>query len=177
MLYTILMVVAVIVLLFVLVVAMRPSAFRIERTAKMAAPPAAVFAEVNDFHRWQASSPWEKLDPALNRSYEGAPAGTGSIYSWSGNNKVGQGRMTIVESRPSDLIRIKLEFMRPFKATNIAGFNFVPEGNQTAVTWTMTGTNNFFLKAFGLFVSMDKLVGGDFEKGLAAMKTVVEQRQ
>jgi hypothetical protein len=177
MLNTILIVVAVIALLFVVVVAIRPSAFRIERTAKMSAPPSAVFAEVNDFHRWEAWSPWEKLDPNLKRSYEGAAAGTGSIYSWSGNNKVGQGRMTIIESRPSDLVRIKLEFMRPFKATNIAEFSFVPEGNETAVSWIMTGTNNFFLKAFGLFVSMDKLVGGDFEKGLAAMKSVVEQRK
>jgi len=140
----------------------------------MSAPASEVFAQVNDFRKWQAWSPWEKQDPNLNRSYEGAPAGSGSIYSWSGNKQVGEGRMTLAESRPSDLIKITIEFLRPFKATNDVEFTFKPEGNQTTVTWSMIGRKNFLFKAFGLFMNMDKMVGGDFEKGLANMKAMVE---
>ena len=95
-------------------------------------PPAAVFAQVNDFHKWEAWNPWGKIDPAMKQAYEGAPAGTGAIYTWAGNKEVGEGRMTITESRPSDLIRVKLEFFKPFAATNTAEFTFKPEGNQTA---------------------------------------------
>jgi Polyketide cyclase / dehydrase and lipid transport len=174
MLYTILAIIAVIILLFIAFVAMQPSAFRIERSATMGAPPAAVFGQVNDFHNWTNWSPWEKLDPNLKRTYDGPSSGQGAIYSWEGNNKVGAGRMTITESRPSDLIRINLEFLKPFKATNTAEFAFQPNGNQTNVNWSMTGQRNFVMKGFCLFMNMDKLVGGDFEKGLAQMKSVVE---
>ncbi len=121
------------VIIFVIVVAARPADFRITRTATIATPPDVVFGLVNDFRRWKAWSPWEGLDPALQRIYEGASAGTGASYSWSGNSKAGEGRMTITESRPSDLIRIKLEFLKPFKATNTAEFNFKSEGNHTVV--------------------------------------------
>ena len=110
----------------------------------------------------------------MKQTYEGAPAGTGAIYSWVGNKEVGEGRMTMTESRPSDLIRIKLEFFKPFAATNIAEFTFKPEGNQTAVTWSMTGENNFMAKAIHLFMNMDKMIGGQFEKGLAQIKSLVE---
>src|SRR5262245_30033998 len=123
----ILIVVAVIVAALVVVVAMQPAEFRIVRTATFSAPPPAVFAQVNDFHNWPAWSPWEKLDPAMKRTHEGAPAGTGAIYSWVGNKQVGEGRMTLTESRPSDLVRIKLEFIKPFKATNTTEFTFKPE--------------------------------------------------
>jgi hypothetical protein len=174
--YYILIALAAIVVVVVIVVAMQPSAFRIVRSATMSAPASLVFAQVNDFHQWQAWSPWEKLDPALKRTYEGAPAGNGAIYSWVGNNKVGEGRMTLTESRPSDLIRIRLEFLRPFKATNTAEFTFKPEGNETLVTWSMSGVKNFMFKAFGLLMNMDKMVGRDFEKGLAQMKSVVEAK-
>jgi len=164
------------VVLFVLLVAMRPAEFRIVRTGTIAAPPEAVFPHVNDFHNWNAWSPWAKIDPTMKQTYAGAPSGTGAIYSWLGNKKVGEGRMTITESRPHDLIRIKLEFLKPFTATNATEFTFTPEGDQTLVTWSMAGKNNFMLKAFGLFMSMDKLVGRDFEKGLARMREVVEGR-
>src|SRR3989442_5734050 len=116
MLLKILIPVAVIVLGFLVVVTMQPADFRVTRTATISAPAADVFAQVNDFHNWQAWSPWAKLDPAMKQTYEGALAGTGAIYSWVGNNKVGEGRMTLMDSRPRDLIRIKLEFMRPFNA-------------------------------------------------------------
>jgi len=177
MLETILIVLAAIVVVFVAVVALQPAEFRIVRSRTISAPPPDVFAQVNDFHNWTAWSPWEKLDPALKRTHEGAPAGTGAIYSWVGNKKVGEGRMTLTESHPSDLIRIKLEFLKPFKATNTAEFTFKPEGNQTVVTWSMTGRKNFLLKGFGLFMNMDKMIGGDFEKGLANMKAVVEAKK
>jgi hypothetical protein len=110
----------------------------------------------------------------MKQAYEGAAAGTGAVYTWVGNKEVGEGRMTITESRPNDLIRIKLEFFKPFAATNTAEFTFKPEGNQTAVTWSMTGDNNFIAKAVHLFMNMDKMIGGQFEKGLASMKSLVE---
>jgi hypothetical protein len=170
----ILIAIAVIVVVFVIIVALQPSDFRVARSATIAAPAPAVFAQVNDFHKWEAWSPWAKLDPAAKNSFEGPPAGIGAIFRWAGNHEVGEGSMTIIESRPSELVRIKLEFLKPFAGTNTAEFNFKPEGNQTAVTWIMEGRNNFIAKAFCLFMSMDKMVGGQFEKGLASMKSVVE---
>jgi Polyketide cyclase / dehydrase and lipid transport len=174
MLIKILIAVAVIVVVFIVVVAMQPSVFRVARSATMSAPAPAVFAQVNDFHKWEAWNPWGKIDPAMKQTYEGAPAGPGAIYTWVGNKNVGEGRMTLTESRPSDLIRIKLEFFKPFAGTNIAEFTFKPAGNQTAVTWSMTGKNNFMAKAIHLFMNMDKMIGGQFETGLAQMKSIVE---
>ena len=165
---------AAIVVVLVAVVALQPSEFRVVRSAAVSAPASDVFALVNDFHKWQAWSPWAKIDPAMKQTYEGPPAGTGAIYTWVGNNQVGEGTMTLTESRPNDVIRIKLEFRRPFKATNAAEFTFRPEGHQTVVAWSMCGRKNFIVKAFGLVMSMDKMVGGEFEKGLAQMKAVVE---
>ena len=168
------MALAAIVVVFVVVVALQPSEFRIVRSATISAPAPAVFAQVNDFHNWEAWSPWAKLDPAAKATFEGPSTGTGAIFKWAGNKEVGEGSMTITESRPSDLIRIKLEFLRPFEATNSAEFTFKPEGNRTGVTWSMEGKNNFIAKAVCLFMNMDKMVGGQFEQGLAQMKAVVE---
>lgn len=159
---------------FVVIVALQPSAFRIERSTMIAAPPGKLFARVNDFHAWQDWSPWAKMDPTMKATYEGAPAGAGAIYKWSGNNKVGEGMMTIAESRPTDLIRIKLDFLRPFAASNVAEFTFKPAADGTAVAWAMTGHNGFMSKAVCLFMDMDKVVGADFERGLAAMKAQAE---
>jgi hypothetical protein len=156
------------------VIATRPSQFHIARATTIAAPAPVVFAQVNDFHKWEAWNPWGKLDPAVKQGYEGAPAGAGAIYTWSGNSQVGAGRMTIVESHPSDLIRIKLEFLKPIAGTSTAEFTFKPEGDQTAVAWTMDGTNSFLAKAIGLVINMDRMIGGQFEKGLADMKAVAE---
>jgi hypothetical protein len=172
--------IAVIVAGFLIVVAMQPADFKIERSATMRAPAPAAFAEVNDFQKWQAWSPWEKVDPALKRQYQGPKAGTGAVYAWQGNKDVGEGRMTIMESRPGELVRIKLEFFKPFAATNDTVFTFRPSAGGanegTAVTWTMSGRNNFVSKAMCLFIDMDRMVGGMFEQGLAQMKTVVERR-
>ena len=177
MLKWILAAVGAVVVVFLIVVALQPSDFRVERSATMRAPAPAAFAQVNDFQNWRAWSPWEKLDPALKRQYEGPKAGTGAVYAWQGNKDVGEGRMTITESRPAELVRIRLEFFKPFAATNTAEFSFKPAGDATAVTWTMTGQNNFLSKAMCLFVNMDSMIGGMFEQGLAQMKSAVETKR
>ena len=174
MLKKILITIVVIVVAFVVVAALQPADYRVARSATFSAPPAVAFAQVNDFHRWSAWSPWEKLDPAMKRTFEGPPSGTGSIYAWSGDSKVGEGRMTITESRPSELIRITLDFVKPFASTATTEFTFKPEGNQTVVAWSMAGQKNFMSKAMCLFMSMDKMLGGEFEKGLADLKSVAE---
>jgi uncharacterized protein YndB with AHSA1/START domain len=165
---------AVIIAILVVVIAMQPADFKIERSTTIKAPPASVFALVNDFHKWEVWSPWAKLDPNMKATYEGPAAGPGAKYSWVGDSKVGEGRMTIEDSRPPELVKIRLEFLKPFAATSDTEFNFKPEGNGTKVTWTMSGKNGFMPKAFGLFMNMDKMVGGDFEKGLAQMKFAAE---
>jgi uncharacterized protein YndB with AHSA1/START domain len=165
---------AVIIVGLLVVVAVQPSQFQVTRTATISAPPPAVFEQVNDLHHWQAWSPWGKIDPTMKETFAGAPAGVGAIYTWSGNSQVGEGRMTITESRPSDLIRLKLEFIRPFAGLCAVEFTFKPEGDHTAVAWSMDGKNNFIAKAVGLFVNCDKMIGGQFEQGLAQMKTVAE---
>jgi carbon monoxide dehydrogenase subunit G len=139
----------VIVVVLVVVIATRPSEFRVQRTATMSAPAPVVFGQVNDFHKWEAWSPYATRDPAMKKTIEGAPAGVGAIYTWSGNHEVGEGRTTIIESRPSELIRIKLEFVRPFAGTSTAEFTFKPEDERTAVTWSLHGRNNFTAKAMG----------------------------
>ena len=167
--------VAAVVVIFLIAVALQPSEFKVERSATLRAPAPAAFAQVNDFQNWLAWSPWEKVDPALKRQYEGARAGTGAVYAWQGNKDVGEGRMTITDSRAGELVRIKLEFFKPFAAVNDTVFTFKPSGDATAVTWTMTGKNSFVSKAICMFVDMDRMVGGMFEQGLTQMKTVVER--
>ena len=162
------------VAVFCAVVAMQPADFKITRSATFNAPPEKVFEQVNDFHKWEAWSPWAKIDPNMKATYSGAATGTGASYAWLGNDEVGEGKMTITESHPSDLVKIDLEFIRPFAAKNVTDFSIKPNGGRSDVTWTMTGTNNFMMKAFGMVMNMDKLVGGDFEKGLAQMKPIVE---
>jgi uncharacterized protein YndB with AHSA1/START domain len=174
MLWKILIALVVIVVGLVAVIALQPAGYRVSRSATIAAPAPMVFAQVNDFHRWTAWSPWEKIDPAMKRTYEGPPAGVGASYTWVGSGEVGEGRMTIVESRPSDLIQVKLEFVKPFAGTSVAEFTFKPEGDRTLVTWSMTGDKNFIAKAIHLVMSMDRMIGDQFDKGLAAMKTVAE---
>lgn len=170
----ILALIVVVVVGFCIVVAMQPADFKIERSAVFNAPPELAFQQVNDFHKWDAWSPWAKLDPAMKTTYSGPAAGVGSTYVWTGNDQVGEGKMAITASHPSEHVAIDLEFIKPFAARNITEFTFKPGVGKTDVTWTMTGHNNFMAKAFGLVMNMDKLVGGDFEKGLAQLKTVVE---
>jgi len=160
---------------FIVVVALQPDEFKVTRSAKMAAPAARVFEQVNDYHKWEAWSPWAKLDSNAKTTFEGPDSGSGAKFSWSGNDKVGSGTQTIIESKPDELIRIRLEFEKPMKATNEAQFTFQPQSNETLVTWTMTGQSDFIGKAFCLICNMDKMVGSDFEKGLANLKAIVEK--
>lgn len=160
--------------LLALVIASRPSEFRVTRSAAIAAPPSAVFGQVNDLHCWEAWSPWAKLDPAMKQTYDGPAAGVGAVYAWAGNRNVGEGRMRITESLPSELIRFKLEFLKPFKGDCDTLFTFQPQDGGMQVTWTMSGRNHFLAKAMGLFMDCDKMVGGQFETGLANLKSLAE---
>jgi hypothetical protein len=165
---------AVIIALFIVIVAMRPPEFRVTRSAAIAVPAETVFAQVNDLHQFQEWSPWAKLDPNAKTTYEGPAAGIGAAFAWSGNCKIGEGRMTITESRPNEQVRFKLEFVKPFKGNNTAEFTFKPDANQTVVTWSMSGKNSFMGKLMGVFMNCDKMVGCQFEKGLAQMKSLAE---
>jgi Polyketide cyclase / dehydrase and lipid transport len=162
-----------IIVVFVLA-SRQPDDFRISRTGSISAPASAIFPHVNTLQKWDAWSPWAKLDPNSKSTFEGPPEGVGAKMSWAGNNKVGVGSMTITESRPNDFIQFKLEFLKPMQATNTAEFTFTPDGDHTTVTWTMSGTNNFMAKVMGLIMNCDKMVGGQFEKGLADLKAVAE---
>jgi hypothetical protein len=159
------------------VVATQPEDFSVTRSATIKAPAERVFAEVNDFHKWDTWSPWAKLDPNMKTTYAGPDSGQGASYAWAGNEEVGEGKMTMTESHPSQHVKIDLEFIKPFAAQNVTEFMFKPEGDATEVTWNMHGKNGFVGKAMCLVMSMDKMVGGDFEKGLAQLKTAVESGQ
>ncbi len=163
-----------VIVAFVLLVASRPAAFHIERSIAIASPPETAFAQVNDLHAWAAWSPFEKLDPTMKKTFGGPPSGTGATYAWAGNDRAGEGRMTIEKSEPPSLIDIKLEFFKPFVATNAAKFAFTPTPEGTRVTWSMDGRRNFMMKAFCLVLNMDKMLGGQFDEGLAALKKVAE---
>jgi len=170
----ILLALAIIAILFFVMLVGRPDDFRVTRSATIAAPPATVFEQVNDFHKWDDWSPWARLDPACKNTFDGAPAGKGAKFAWDGNNKVGAGRMAITESQAPELVRINLEFLRPFKATNTTEFTFKAQDSGTEVKWDMSGKNNFMSKVFGLFVNCENMVGKDFEKGLASLKSIAE---
>jgi len=166
--------------LFVVVVTLttfvltRPDRFHIERSATINAPGAAIYPYINDFHRWTAWSPWEKIDPQMQRSYDGPAAGAGAGYRWSGNSKIGEGSMKITESTPSRKVAIALEFITPFRASNTATFTLAPEATGTRVTWAMDGENTLVSKLMSLFISLDRMIGAEFEKGLATLKSLAE---
>jgi Polyketide cyclase / dehydrase and lipid transport len=155
-------------------ISQRPNTFRVSRSATIKAPAHMVFDNINELRKWEAWSPWAKLDPNATNSFSGPAAGVGASMAWAGNNKVGVGRMTVTQSRPAEFVGMKLEFEKPTKAVNTTEFMLTPTGEETTVSWTMTGTNNFIGKAFGLFMNFDKMIGGQFEKGLASLKTVAE---
>jgi hypothetical protein len=165
---------AVLVFGFAIIVALQPSDFRVERAATIAAPPTAVFAQVNDLRKWDAWSPWAKLDANAKIAFEGPEAGTGAAMSWAGNDKVGEGKMTVVESQPDQAVKLKVDFVKPFEGTSNSEFGFKPEGDKTAVTWTMTAHHNFLEKAMCLVMNGKKMIGEDMEKGLGQLKSVAE---
>jgi uncharacterized protein YndB with AHSA1/START domain len=163
------------VLAFLGYVALQPPAYRVVRSATIAAPPEAVFAHVNDLKKWEAWSPWAKRDPNAKATFEGPAAGTGAVMGWSGNDEVGEGKMTIVDSKPSDAIKIKLDFVKPFAGTSDVAFDFKPDGGKTNVTWSIAGEQGFMERAIcTLMGGMDKMIGADYEAGLASLKSVVE---
>jgi hypothetical protein len=162
------------VAVFLVVVALQPSEFHVMRSATIVASAPDVFGHVNNLHNWQAWSPWAKLDPDAKNSFEGPGEGEGAIFRWVGNDEVGEGSMTIIESRPYEQILMKLEFVKPFEDTADVDFTFQPQGDQTVVTWSMSGRNNFIAKAMCLFIDMDEMIGSRFDEGLASMKKVVE---
>ncbi|MBN8555578.1 MAG: SRPBCC family protein [Deltaproteobacteria bacterium] len=159
---------------FLLYVALMPSHFHIERSILIHAPAEAVFAQVNDFHKWNDWSPWAKLDPNAKVTFEGKESGVGAVHTWAGNADVGEGKMTIVESQPNSLIRIKLEFFKPYTAENQAEFTFKPQEGGVLTTWSMDGESKFLPRVFCFFMNMDKMVGNEFEKGLAQIKLIAE---
>jgi len=165
--------VAVIAVLLIAIL-MQPDSYTVTRNGVVSAPPEVVFTHVNDFPKWAAWSPWAKLDPNMKLTLSTNPAGKGATYFWTGNDDVGEGKMTILDSTPSSSVDINLEFIKPFESKARNKFTFTPEGAGTKVTWSMTGENNFMGKAFGLFMNMDKMIGADFEKGLEQMKSVIK---
>lgn len=156
------------------VIALQPPDYQVTRSATIQAPANHVFDQINDFHKWEAWSPWGKLDPAMKVTYTGPGAGTGASYAWVGNKDVGSGRMTILESRPAEFVRIRLEFIEPFASVANTEFSLKPEGGGVAVTWLMSGEKNFLTKAMCMVQSMDKMIGPDFERGLAQLKSAAE---
>jgi uncharacterized protein YndB with AHSA1/START domain len=154
--------------------ATKPDTVRVERTASINAPPAEIFALISDFHGWSDWSPYEQLDPSMTRSYSGAASGQGAVYEWNGNGKAGAGRMEITEAKPSR-ITIQLDFTKPFESHNIAEFTLEPRGASTNVTWAMQGPNLYLGKVMSIFVNMDRMIGEDFEAGLANLKAIAEK--
>jgi hypothetical protein len=174
MLKKILIALAVLIVVLCLIIATRPSTFRVSRATTIAAPPAVVYSEIIDFHKWEAWSPWAKLDPTMKTTYSGPTSGPGAAYAWAGNDKVGEGKMLITGAKPAQEVNIKLDFLKPFEATSANGFLLEPTSGGTRITWSMSGDSGFVMKAFSLFHDMDADIGKDFEKGLASMKTVAE---
>ncbi len=169
---------AIVVAAFLAYITTRPDTFTVKRSLLIRAKPAAIFPLINDFHPegWGRWSPWEKIDPELKRSYSGAANGVGTIYEWEGNNKVGSGRMEIQHAEAPSSIEIRLDFLKPFKATNATVFQLIDEGDQTMVTWKMSGPVPFVGKIMHLFMDMDKMVGGQFEEGLNNLKALAEKK-
>jgi len=157
-----------------IVISMQPATFSITRTGTMNAPVAVVFEQVNTLRNWDGWSPWARLDPNMKLTYEGPESGAGASYSWDGDGNVGAGKLTITDSKPNERIDIKLEFFKPMEGVNPTVFTFKQVGEQTTVTWTMSGENTFMSKAIGLVMDMDTMVGGMFEQGLSQMKSVSE---
>lgn len=155
--------------------ATKPDTFQVQRKATIAAPPERVFALIDDFHRWGEWSPWEKLDPAMTRTFDGAASGRGAVYAWQGNKQVGKGRMEITESTPPERLVIKLDFIEPFESDNVTEFVLAPKDGGTEVTWTMRGPSPYLTKVMDTFMSMDRMIGKDFEAGLANMKAAAER--
>ena len=175
MLKTIIIILVVVVAAILIFAATKPGDFRVQRSITIKAPPEKVFALINDFHKWVAWSPWEKLDPAMQRTFGGAPEGKGAIYEWNGSGKVGAGRMEIIDAALPSKLLIKLDFIKPFEGHNTAEYTLVANGGAIDVTWAMYGPSPFISKVMQVFFSMDSMIGKDFEAGLANLKALAEK--
>jgi hypothetical protein len=170
-LVTVIAIIAIAIAALLAMAGMRPDHFRIERSTRVPAPAGKAFALINDFHHWPQWSPWENKDPSMKKTLSGTAAGTGAIYEWEGNNQVGQGRMEITDSTPDSRVLIKLDFYKPFEAHNTTEFTIAADGEGSRVTWAMYGPQPFMARLMGIFFSMEKMVGPDFEAGLAKLAT------
>ena len=155
--------------------ATRPDTFRVQRATSIKAPPEKIYPLIDDFHRWGSWSPWEKMDPTMKRTLSGPASGKGAVYEWDGNGNVGKGRMEITDASPPSKVTIRLDFIKPLEGHDIAEFTLEPKGDSTHVTWDMHGPNPYVAKVMSIFVSMDRMVGKQFETGLADLKTVAER--
>ncbi|HEX7883951.1 MAG TPA: SRPBCC family protein [Afipia sp.] len=167
---------AVVIGILLIAAARRPDTFRVQRSIDINAPAEKIFSLINDYRHWASWSPYENIDPAMQRTFSGAPNGKGSVYEWNGNKNVGRGRMEIMDTTPPSQIVIKLDFFSPFEAHNIAEFTVQSKGRATSVTWAMHGPVPFMAKIMHMFFNMDRMVGGQFQQGLASMKSVAESR-
>ena len=170
---TILIVLAVAIAAVLAFAATKPDTFSVQRSASIKAPPEKISGVLSDFRAWQAWSPWEKIDPAMKRTYSGAPNGKGAVYAWKGNAEVGEGSMTLTEAEPTR-VAMNLDFVKPFEGHNKVVFTLAPKGDATEVTWNMTGPSPYITKVIQVFCDMDGMIGKQFETGLANLKSVTE---
>jgi carbon monoxide dehydrogenase subunit G len=175
MIKTIVMIVVFAIVIVLGYAATKPDMFAVERSITINAPPEKIYPLIDDFHNWGAWSPYEKMDPAMKRTLSGADSGRGAIYAWEGNANAGTGRMEITEAKPATKVTIQLDFTKPFAAHNTVDFTLEPSGAATHVTWAMHGANAYMAKVMGLFMNMDRMVGGQFESGLTALKSAAEK--
>jgi uncharacterized protein YndB with AHSA1/START domain len=176
MLKTSAIIVVVLIAALLVYAATRPDTFRVQRTANINAPPEKIFALINDLHGWDAWSPYEKKDPLMKRTYSGAVQGTGAVYAWEGNREVGTGRIEITESTSPSRVLLNLHMIKPFEGYSVVEFTLEPVGGSTKVTWSIRGAMPFFSRVVGLFINMDRMMGRDFDTGLANLKTAVEKK-
>lgn len=175
MLKTIAIIVVVAVAAVLFYAATKPDVFRVQRTASIKAPPEKIFAFINDLHRWEAWSPYDKKDPAMKKSYNGAASGKGAGFEWDGNSEIGKGRLAITDTTPPAWVALQLDMLKPFEAHNVVEFTLEPKDGATDVTWTMHGPMPYISKVMSIFIDMDRMVGKDFETGLASLKAVAER--
>jgi uncharacterized protein YndB with AHSA1/START domain len=168
-------VVAVAIAAILILAAVKPGTFRVERSSSIKAPPEKIFPLINDFHQWESWSPYETKDPAMQRTFSGAASGKGAVYAWNGNNNVGSGRMEILDAPAPSKVVIKLDFFKPFEGHNTAEFTMLPQGDSTNVTWLMYGPSPFMAKIMHVFMNIDHMVGKDFAAGLANLKRITEK--
>lgn len=169
------LVIVVLIAALLVYAATKPDVFRVQRSIGIKAPAAAIFPLLNDFQKWGAWSPYEKLDPGMKRIYSGESNGKGAVYEWNGNSRAGEGRMEIVDTSPPSRVSLSLDFTRPFEAHNVVDFTLEPAGDTTNVTWAMHGPSPYVAKVMQLFFNMDHMVGKDFETGLANLKAIAEK--